>query len=249
MEFQKGTTNFGGIFSLSPESETQLEGSPFPDGYVSLVSSNYSYLLSAPDGDCVSSSDLGLAKRYDGGILCKKPLRALKIYSRGLKNNSTVPSLLVEAWFNSAGVTSHTSIPASSSQNIAYHQIGDNVAGNGGAKRQGFSLPVIPSPNVSYRLSLTTGDGSIPHDWVVEFNDPVVGNRWGVEYLQLELQGRPCGDDGLVSSQHDRRFIFDGVDFLPDNAWGNHGACVVAESQPQDMPTSTCAGSSDQGKD
>ena len=56
MGFQKGETNFGGIFSLSPTSST--EDSPFPDGYVSLVSSKYTYLLASPG--CLLSEDLGL---------------------------------------------------------------------------------------------------------------------------------------------------------------------------------------------
>ncbi len=76
-----------------------------------------------------------------------------------------------------------------------------------GAERQGYAFPVIPTSDVSYTVSLTTQDENIPADWVVEFSDPVVGNRWGEEYLLLDLKGRDCGS-GVVSSQHDRRFIF-----------------------------------------
>jgi hypothetical protein len=68
---------------------------------------------------------------------------------------------------------------------------------------------------------------TIPTDWVVEFSDPVVGNRWGEEYLRLDLKGRDCGS-GVVSSQHDRRFLFaSGEDLLRGPARGSHGACAV----------------------
>jgi hypothetical protein len=95
------------------------------------------------------------------------------------------------------------------------------------SEKQGYAFPVIPTSDVSYTVSLTTQDETIPTDWVVEFSDPVVGNRWGEEYLLLDLKGRNCGS-GVVSSQHDRRFIFaNGEDFLTGPARGSHGACAV----------------------
>jgi hypothetical protein len=232
MWFQfEGPTAFGGIFTLSPESETQSEGSIFPPGFVSLVSSRYTYLLSAPDNACVLSSDLGYGTRYDNGILCTKPLRSLKIYSRGVVN---APFMLVQVWFNNVlGVESHDATPPSATQSIPFHWIGSG-------EKQGYSVPVIPGMDQSYKLSLETEDGAIPHDWVIEFSDPVVGNRWGPEYLQLELQGRSCGPNGLVSSQHDRRFLWSGFDFMGGNAWGYHGACVVLSDSPPDMPSVDC---------
>ncbi len=211
MDFQTGETNFGGIFALSPDMNPEAEGSPFPPGFVSLVHSHYEYLLSAPNDECVSSIDLGLGSRYDNGILCKKPLRALKIYSHGLVNDGTAPSLRVEVEF--LGNAFSTDV----SQLIPFHE----------ADQQGYSFPVIPSSDVSYTVSLTTADGNIPTDWVVEFSDPVIGNRWGVEYLLLDMRGRDCGS-GVVSSHHDRRFIFaSGENFLIGPGRGGHGACAA----------------------
>ena len=218
----------GGIYSLSPTSSTDF--SPFPKGYVSLAHERFTALLSSPD--CVSSSnDLGLGRRYSSGILCTKPLRAFKIYSRGLsKNGSLPPPVLVETWYNSSGISDHSTRLPSASMKIQYHQIGDT-------NKQGFSFPVMPTPDVSYRISWDGND--LPYDWVIEFSDPVVSNRWGEEFLQLDIMGsRSCGTDGLVSGLHDRRFLWNGVSFLPDQVWGKHGACAAAPAP--DMPLATC---------
>jgi hypothetical protein len=127
MDFNKGETDFGDIFSLSPDMDPEAEGSPFPPGFVSLVHSHYDYLLSAPNDECVSSTDLGLGSRYDNGILCKKPLRALKIYSRGLVEG-TAPSLLVEV-----GFLGNLDV----SQLIPFHYLA--------SEKQGYAFPVIPT--------------------------------------------------------------------------------------------------------
>ena len=238
--FQSGNTNDGGIYTLSPESAaSQIENLVFPDGYMSLVSSRFTYLLSAPNGVCVSSISLGLGVRYDNGILCKAPLRSLKIYSRGLVNDGTAPTMIVNAWF---GVIDTQILQASptATQSIPFHQIGST-------NKQGYALPVIPGTEQYYKLSIDNifnGDiphGWVPHDWVVEFSDPVMGNRWGVEYIHLQLQGRSCGTDSLISSQHDRRFLYSGDNFMAEDAWGKHGACVVSSAQPPDTPVMNCS--------
>jgi len=234
VEFQSRNTqphnanqNHGGIFTLSPSDTLlvragqEIENSFFPPGYVSLVSSKFSYLLSAPDNACVLSSDIGYGTIYDNGILCKVPLRSLKVYSQGLLSNSA-PQLKVDV---SRGF--------SASQNIGFHQTG----GDHQTEKQGYSLPVIPGTDQTYTLSLL-GGGDIPSNWVIEFSDVVIGNRWNMEYIYLNLQGRSCGNnDGLVSSHHDRKFIWSGDEFMGGDAWGNHGACVSAS----DMPKVDCA--------
>ena len=110
--------------------------------------------------------------------------------------------------------------PPTSSQIIGFHEI---------ASKQGYSFPIIPGKQHSYRLSLTTENGNIPSDWVVEFSDYVVGNRFGsVEYTNLSLNGILCGLDGLVSSHHDRRYMWSGDQYMASEAWGNTGACASA---------------------
>jgi hypothetical protein len=228
--------NHGGIFTLSPPDTIlviqgqEIENSFFPPGYVSLVSSKFNYLLSAPDNACVLSSDIGYGAIYDNGILCKLPLRSLKVYSRGLVSHSA-PQLKVDVHFNNGGIDA--------SQNIGFHQTGDDHQ----SEKQGYSLPVIPGTEHSYRLALLGGGGggNIPDDWVIEFSDVVIGNRWNIEYIYLSLQGRTCGDIGLVSSHHDRKFIWSGTDFMRGDAWGNHGACVAADA----MPKVECAAQND----
>ena len=224
--------NHGGLFSLSP-SDAQvvmdgglLEDSFFPNGFVSLVNQKYNYLLNLPGQPCVTSDSISAEYGilYDHGILCKVPLRALKIYSRG-QVSGNAQDLNVEIWFDKGGLDNQLGVP-DRSQTIGFHQIGrDNET-----PKQGYSLPVIPGANHSYRLSLTTDiDGTktdIPSDWIVEFSDLVIGNRYSVEYINLSLNGKPCGIDGIVSSHHERKFIWSGDEFMADGAWGNTGACA-----------------------
>ncbi len=233
--------NFGGIFTLSPPDAAEviqtgsLDGSVFPPGFVSLVSSQFSYLLSVPGEICVLSSSLGsdIGVIYDNGILCKVSLRSLKLYTRGL-TSASASNILVNAWFGvEKGDVPHAA------QEIRFHQVGgDNQTG-----KQGYSLPVIPGVDNTYHVSLVGSDPNIPLDWVVEFSDWVVGNRWSIEYITLELQGRSCPNNGLVSSHHDRKFLWSGDAFMDPQAWGDHGACTASP----DMPSVDC--SSKNGKD
>ena len=146
--------------------------------------------------------------------------------------------MLVEAWFDgtSGGAPN-------ASQQIMFHQIGNDNQTN----KQGYSIPVVPGTESSYskyRLSLVGSETNIPQDWVIEFSDWVLGNRWAEEYIKLELQGRTCSNNGLVSSHHDRKFLWSGDEFLPDDAWGNHGACTSSDK----MPTINCDGNEQNGK-
>eukprot|EP00551_Chaetoceros_affinis_P006400 CAMPEP_0203682988 /NCGR_PEP_ID=MMETSP0090-20130426/47288_1 /ASSEMBLY_ACC=CAM_ASM_001088 /TAXON_ID=426623 /ORGANISM="Chaetoceros affinis, Strain CCMP159" /LENGTH=1506 /DNA_ID=CAMNT_0050552109 /DNA_START=94 /DNA_END=4614 /DNA_ORIENTATION=+ len=227
--------NFGGIFTLSPPDAQEvidtgsLDGSIFPPGFVSVVSSKFTYLLTVPGQKCVPSNTLGsdIGYIYDNGILCKVPLRSLKIYSRGLTSGSA-PNILINAWFGGE----KEGVPHASQQ-IAFHQVG----GDNQTKKQGYSFPVIPGVENTYQISLLGGNQNIPLDWVVEFSDWVVGNRWSIEFITLILQGRPCPNNNVVSSHHDRKFLWSGDEFMDDQAWGNHGACT---SSP-DMPIHDCS--------
>ncbi len=249
--FRRGDHSYtqpeGGIFSLSPPNAAivmnggTLVNSLFPIGYVSVVSSKFTYLLDHPNRVCVKSSDISpeMENRYDRGILCKVPLRSLKVYSRNQLTRNNPPDLRVNAWFNG----SRNGAP-NAAQNLRYHQSGpDNIP-----HKQGYSIPVIPGAENTYRLSLVNGR-NVPNDWVIEFNDPVIGNRWGEEFIRLEVQGRTCANNGLVSSQHDRRFIWSGDEFLNSGVWdGNgktiHGACVATGGQPPSMPVKSCSSNS-----
>ena len=210
-----------------------FDDSIFPEGFVSLVSWQYTYLLNLPGEPCVLSSTISAeaGRLYDESILCKVPLRSLKVWSRGL-DPWTAPNLRVEFWYmRGGGVDSQVTTP-DSTQVIGFHQIGSD------SPKQGFSFPVIPGTEHSYRLSLTTGDGQIPTDFIVEFSDTVIGNRYSEEYTYLSLNGRRCGSNGLVSSQHDRRFIWSGGEFLKDEAWGK-GACSLHGTS--DVPIIDCS--------
>jgi len=240
----------GGVFTLSPPNAdtvmggTELPASFFPPGYVSLVSSKFNYLLNAPNNACVKSTTLGsyYGQVYYDSILCKKPLRTLKLFSRGLVSYSA-PQLKLEVWFNNEGLAGQDLGGADVSQMIGFHQVG----GNDQTLKQGYALPVIPGSEQSYRLSLNRSDSKIPLDWVIEFSDVVIGNRWNDEQIYLSLEGpRSCGTSGLVSSRHDRRFLWSGDAFMED-AWGKHGACISTGTSPNDMPIVDCVGDEDNG--
>ena len=53
---------------------------------------------------------------------------------------------------------------------------------------------------------METGDQNVPIDWIIEFSDPIFGNRWQKDEIKLEVAGRNC--PLIVNSQHDRRFVF-----------------------------------------
>lgn len=239
-QFHGANQNHGGIFALSPPQAAivkaggTVEDSMFPDGYISLVSNKFSHLLQAPNNLCVDSTPEH-GNLYDNGILCKAELRALKIYTKGLISNGAL-TLRVEVWFKPGGDQSGS---PDMSQEIGFHQIG----GDNETRKQGYSVPVIPGIDHSYHLSLVSGDGDLPNDWVIEFSDPVIGNRWSVDELILTVAGRECGDGGLISSQHDRKFIWGGNrGFLDDKVWSHHGACVGAgpDKQPPDEEDVEC---------
>lgn len=210
----------------------------FPNGYFALAGSTYSYLLSSPGPRKCIDSTAKYGNRYDNGILCNAPLRSFKIYSRGL-SEATAPMLKVEVWFNSLGLSGQNG-PANAEQLVGFHIIGGPDSNN---VKQGYSFPIISGLEQSYRISLYDENDEaisvIPLDWVIEFSDNVIGNRFGVDdEIYVNILGRTCGTSprGLISSQHDRKYLWSGDHFIDDSlAWGHHGACTdIADMSPVD---------------
>jgi hypothetical protein len=83
-----------------------------------------------------------------------------------------------------------------SSVNLNYFQIGDDL------RKQGYSATLVPGLDHQYKLSLA-GGGAVPSDWIIEFSDPIFGNRWKRDEIDLTVVGRECPKP--VHSQHDRR--------------------------------------------
>lgn len=233
LELQGGYNNDGGIYTTAPG---QTPNAFFPSGYTSLAGSTYSYLLSSPGPrKCIDSTPL-YGNRYDNAILCNAPLRSFKIYSRGL-TTATAPKLKLEVFWNNWGLSGQNG-PANAEQLIGFF-----INGGPESKIQGYSFPVISGLTQSYRVSLYNEiDGTtsnIPQEWVIEFSDPVVGNRFGEDdHVSMNIAGRTCGTngDGLISSRHDRRFLWSGDHFIDASAWGVHGACT----ESADMPPVDC---------
>jgi hypothetical protein len=106
-----GVATMGGIFSLSPPEEANIDGGFLPPGFCALCAGTYAFLLGLQmdggdtgDGSggaiCVTADSLGLGARYHWGILCRRPLRALKVYSldQDVDSQADAPALLLEVW-------------------------------------------------------------------------------------------------------------------------------------------------------
>ena len=110
VHFHNDANNKGGIFTLSPSEGNNMDGIFFPPGFVSLSSEFYTYLLDIQDGGsavCYSTTTLNnipgvsaatLSSRFSNGILCKRPLRALKIWTKNL-SPATASKLQIEIEF------------------------------------------------------------------------------------------------------------------------------------------------------
>ena len=220
----------GGIITLSPPDCASASGAGgfFPAGYCSLVSSNWTYVLDFP-GVCARSWQLDnafpgvsasiLSSWYGNGLVCKAPMRSLRIYTNG---TNTIPRLQLEIF----EIATNTRI---SIFMVPFFRIQASI-------RQGYAFPVIPDPRYEYRIS--NNGGPIPSWWVVVFSDPVFGNRWAPDYITLTVVGQNCNRK-LVSSQHDRRWLFTDVNnFLNPSVWGR-GACSA--KYHADMPSVDCS--------
>ena len=110
----------------------------------------------------------------------------------------------------------------------------------------GWAFPVATGTGDVYRLSLP-GGAALPSDWVIEFSDPVFGNRWAADEVSLLVEGRSC--PAVTTSQHDRRWVYaDPSAWLPAVGWGR-GACSgeadmapIGCSSVAQLPLSPCDG-------
>jgi hypothetical protein len=60
--------------------------------------------------------------------------------------------------------------------------------------KQGYKFVVIPGSDFFYRISLSGND--VPSEWIIDFGDRTISNRWGVDEIYIEIQGRTCGGVG-----------------------------------------------------
>lgn len=212
---EQNTAYQGGIFSLSPDDallNTAATGGFFlPQSYQSLVSPEFYYLLGT--GKCDSSESLGLGARYEQGILCNVPLRTMKIYSQNGGGD-----ILLQVWDAAHAVPGGSPL---SEQTIPFYGIN--------AWKQGYKFPVIPGSDFFYKVSLNGGD--VPSNWIIDFGDRTITNRWGVDELRVEIQGREC--NGTIRSDHDRQFITADIDKMVREGlgWGR-GACTSFSPMP-----------------
>eukprot|EP00808_Paulinella_micropora_P018677 g74680.t1 len=206
----------GGSFVLAPPHGENQEGNLFPKGYQSLTTNYWAYLLDFrfENGGriCVRSAELGLGERYDEGILCKGPLRRLVVWT----DTGSAAALKLNVQAMEGRFATSLIMP--------FMAHGD---------KNGFTAPVLAIPTVTY--TLTQQDGRpIPASYVIEFSDPVFGNRWSPDKIVLSVPGWTCPP--LTSSQHDRRFIYSDSFSAPARTGAGHGAC----STYPDMPEISC---------
>ncbi|CAF0723862.1 unnamed protein product [Adineta steineri] len=208
--------NNGAMFTLGPDDENNLNGNKlFPAGFNSIINPYWSYLLALDNGaSCFSSNAVAtllgqdpprFAQKYNGGaIFCKRPVRRLEIFSFN-QNAGNRQNMQLELWQFGNRISSVT---------LNFFQIGDT-------RKQGYSATIIPGLDHQYRLSMV-GGGNVSPDWIIEFSDPVFGNRWKRDEIDLVVAGRNCPYP--VHSQHDRRYIWSGDNYLTVKG---RGACTA----------------------
>ncbi|CAF4949646.1 unnamed protein product, partial [Rotaria sp. Silwood1] len=174
--------NNGAMFTLGPDDEKNLNGNKlFPAGFCSIVNPYWTYLLALDNGaSCFRSNDVAnllgqdpvkFARKYDGGaIFCKRPVRRLEIFSFN-QNPANHQTMQLELWQFDNLISSVT---------LKFFQIGD--------RKQGYSATVVPGLDHKYKLSMT-GGGDVSPDWIIEFSDPVFGNRWKRDEIDLVVAG------------------------------------------------------------
>ncbi|KAL6070177.1 G8 domain-containing protein [Balamuthia mandrillaris] len=203
----------GSIYALSPEDADNPDGIMFPPGYQALVHGVHIYLLDLDD-HCDTAEDLGVGQEWNGGILCKKPIRRLDIYTQGLTDDS----------HGSVTVEVHKDGSLLTQADMRFNKVGST-------RKEGFTFPVLVDLGYEYVVHRSGGD--IPEDWIIEFSDPVMGNRWEPEEIRLNVRGRNCPEK--TTSQHDRRWIY--ADDEQNFETLGRGACT----DYPDMPTIDCA--------
>ena len=246
ISFQGGNnenaTNFGGIFTMSPPecSENLLRNSSqakdadsfIEGGFCSVVSGRYTYLSALPVCSRTEQLSNALKKRYASGILCKGPLRALKIFSHSLPEGYDEQKLRVEIFLNAKTIDEQNQQQVADAEMfIPFHKV---------SNKQGFSVPVLPinhdsgMETHSYRISLGSDLSPVPDDWIITFSDPAFGHRWEEETIIMNVVGRTCGENGnlLVSSQHDRKYLVSDDGGLvaavqPNGPGRGRGACTL----------------------
>lgn len=190
--------NDGGVFALAPTHAVpdpvtgvvNPKGLVFPPGYQALVGPSKLYLLPIDGGrTCVEAAGVpGVRPDFvrstrptndNRGILCKKPVRRLNIWSKGPHLGDLRISVL------QGGTTV-------SQQAVSRWRTGQTL-------KQGYGFAVVLDSSLQYRITLASG-GRIPADWVVEFSDPIMGNRFGVEHVRLDIPGRPVPSAALPVS-------------------------------------------------
>jgi hypothetical protein len=213
----------GGVFALAPPDAANPDGKIFPAGFQGFTNGDKDYLLGIDSGStCVRASSVSSNPNYNygNGIVCNKPLRRLNVWSKGGQGTA----VRIEVIQNGAIV---------GGKDISWWSV---------AGKEGYPMAVVVDESVTYRLT------GVQEDWVVEFSDTIMSNRFGVETLNLEVVGRTCAGNATTSS-HDRRFITGGVG-RDDRQFGR-GACTAHPDMPRvscgaplDLPTSSSSSQS-----
>ena len=161
-EFYENANNYGGIFIAAPNSDVSIFSG------VALVSHVHTWLLQLQNSVCVQTSGMSIGVVGNNnlqGISCSRDIRALRIWTIGL-TSSNAPSL-------SVSVEEPVGTPRTSFS-VDWFQIADPAVPD----RQGYAFPVATGRDLKYIIRLSDGT-NVPASWVIEFSDPVIGNRYG----------------------------------------------------------------------
>jgi hypothetical protein len=147
--------NQGAMFTLAPPhvGTQNAQGLMFPKGYVSLVHPAWTYLQALDGGQTCHNASYAarlsgvsdvttFARNWGQGLLCRRPVRRLEVYSFGQTLASNPPNLQLSLWQGGVQISAAT---------ILYFQIGDDASRT---RKQGYATTVIPGTRPHHLLLL-----------------------------------------------------------------------------------------------
>jgi hypothetical protein len=187
--------------------------------YVSVASKHQTHLLAAPGAVCRTAAELGVALRWDSGILCKKPLRRLQVWS---------------------GDQGALTLSAPGGGAYAMKFIQSCPSGNECKYKSGYGAVVLVGGETTpytYALNLNRNFRTDPNAQPVvtlEFSDNIFSARFNSrDTLKLMLNGQNCD----MSASDDRRFIGPFGPFAPGRGACQNLATVPPQTAPPTFPS------------
>jgi len=171
--------------------------------FTSIVHPSQTHLLANRAAQCQTADAAGVGGLYGykGAIVCKSAIRRLQVWSANqgtLNLNGPDSSVCVMKFLS------------------------------GSSRKQGYGCPVMAGGAYSLNYNANFRPSSRDPMPTIEFSDITFDNVFKREdTLTLTVNGKPCPNGAVISSNHDRHYI-GGHGVQADN----RGACSVSPNQP-----------------